>query len=124
MTVDTHPYPADGTPTRLLAAAIFLGPIAMLGDLQIAYMLVEPMCEAGTNLPLHAVHAATFLVALGGGLCGWIAWKRVGTGRPHSDAGRIARSRFLALVGMLMSALFAAVILGQWMTDFVLSPCQ
>jgi hypothetical protein len=124
MSVDAHAYPRDGTPTRLLAAGIFLGPTAFIGDLQIAYMLVPPSCEAGTNLPLHAVHALMLLVALGGALAGWLALRRAGGGRPHSDAGRLSRSRFLAVLGVLLSALFAAVVLGQWLSDFFLSPCQ
>lgn len=124
MSVDSRPWPDDGTPTGLLAAAVFLGPIATAGDLQIAYMLVAPMCEAGTNLPLHAVHAAMLVVAVAGVACGRLAWRRAGSGPPHSDAGRAARSRFLAVLGMLMSALFAAVIVAQWLSDFVLSPCQ
>lgn len=124
MTVDRRPWPDDGTPTGLLSAAVFLGPAAALGDLQIAYMLVAPACEAGTTLPLHLVHAAMLAVAIAGGASGWLALRLVGPGRPHGDAGRAARSRFLALLGMLLSALFALVVVAQWLGDFVLSPCQ
>ena len=124
MSVDRQPWPDDGTPTRLLSAAVFLGPLAALGDLQIAYMLVAPSCEAGTTLPLHLVHLAMLAVAVGGGASGWIALRAVGAGRPHGDAGRHARTRFLAVLGMLLSALFAFVVVAQWLGDFVLSPCQ
>ena len=124
MSVDVHPFPRDGTPIGLLASANLLPPLAALGDLQVAYMLVTPSCEAGTSLPLHAVHAVMFSLALIGGLCGWVAWRRVGTDGPHSDAGRVARTRFLAIVGMLSTILFTLVIIAQWIADFVLSPCQ
>lgn len=124
MSVDAHPWPKDGTPIFRLRAGIFLGPLAALGDLQIAYMLVSPMCEAGTTLPLHLVHAVMLLIALGGVLCGWSAWRWAGGGRPHSDAGRAARTRFLGLLGVMMSGLFALVVVAQWVGDFVLSPCQ
>lgn len=124
MSVDVHPFPRDGTPIGLLAAANLLPPLAALGDLQVAYMLVAPSCEAGTNLPLHLVHAVMLALALGGGLCGWVAWRRVGIDRPHSDAGRASRSRFFALVGMLSTLLFVLVIVAQWLADFALSPCQ
>jgi hypothetical protein len=124
MSVDVRPQPRDGSPTGLLALAVFLGPAAALADLQVAYMLVAPSCESGSTLPLHLVHAVMFAVALAGVGCGWVALHRAGAGELHTDAGRPARSRFLAVVGMLLSALFAAVVVAQSVGDFVLSPCQ
>lgn len=124
MSVDVHPYPRDGTPIRLLVAGLFLGPLAALGDLQIAYLLVDYACAAGTTAPLHAVHVVMVLTGLAGVWCGWLAHRKAGGGAPHSDAGRLARTRFLGLVGMLLSGLLTLVVVGQWLADFVLSPCQ
>ena len=124
MTVDLRPRPDDGTPTALLALALFLGPAAALADLQVAYMLVAPSCEAGNNLPLHLVHAIMLAAAAVGVGCGVAAWRRSGSGELHTDAGRTARTRFLAVLGILLSGLFAAVVVAQWLGDFVLSPCQ
>jgi hypothetical protein len=124
MSVDVHPRPRDGTPTGRLALALFLGPAAALADLQMAYMLVAPSCEAGSRLPLHLVHAAMFAVALAGLACGLVVWRRSGAGALHTDGGRLARTRFLAVLGILLSALFAVVVVAQWVGDFVLSPCQ
>lgn len=124
MAVDTRPFPDDGTPIGRVVAANLIPPAAALGDLQIAYMLVAPSCEAGTNVWLHVVHAAMLALAIAGGVLGWLSLRAVGQGQLHSDAGRVARTRFLAVVGMLSAGLLSLLIVAQWMSDFVLSPCQ
>jgi hypothetical protein len=95
---------------RVLWTGLLLAPAAWLASLEVGYVLVRPGCAAGTALPLHATHAAFLLLALGGLM---VAWR----------ARRVERD-FLATLGVGTSALFALVLVAQWIPTFLIQPCQ
>jgi hypothetical protein len=65
------------------------------------------------------------LLLLGvGALCAWSSWKRLhGTPGTLEDAGA-GRARFMALFGLVTSALFALLLLNTAMPTFLLRPCD
>ena len=51
-------------------------------------------------------------------------WQRVGGGSAEGSAGGpIERTRFLGLLGLLVSSLFSLLILAQGVAAFFLNPC-
>ena len=114
----------DARHIRMLWGGLLLAPAAFLANLQIAYALVPAACAARNTLPLHLVNAASLAVALAGGLIAWRSWSTVGRRWPDGEAGPIGRSRFLAAMGVSLTALCVLVIVAQWTAVFLLDPCQ
>jgi len=114
----------DARHIRMLWGGLLLPPAAFLANLEIAYALVPVACAARNTLLLHLVNAASLAVALAGGLIAWRSWNTVGRSWPDGEAGPIGRSRFLAAMGVLLTAQCALVIVAQWTAVFLLDPCQ
>jgi hypothetical protein len=107
-----------------LCFAVLAGPLAWALGLNVGYALVLPACARGAVLPLHLVSVATLLLAAAGGLVAWREWRRIGGGTPDEAGGTIARSRFMAVLGLLASAFFSLVIVAQWIASLTLDPCM
>jgi hypothetical protein len=124
MTTDTRTPLADGTRFGALWVANLLGPIAALAGLETAYIFADRACATGDKLPVHL----TLLVCLGAALfAGWLGhreWRRWGSTHADEQGGPEARSRFLALLGVLTSAIAALAIAAQWSASFFFHPCQ
>jgi hypothetical protein len=124
MTVDPRTDVPDARQIRALWIGLLLAPVAFLINLEVAYALVPTACSSRTELPVHLVHIACLLLTLYGLLTAWHAWKLTGAAWPGSQGDRLARSRFMAGTGILVSAMFVLVIVAQWIPSFVLDPCQ
>ena len=124
MTTEISAPLADGTRIGALWAANLLGPIAALAGLEMAYVLADRACTTGDMLPVHLAWLASLLAAGVGGRLGWREWRRWGGGPAGEDGGPAARSRFLALLGILASAMAILVIAAQWSAGFFFHPCQ
>ena len=123
MTVDPHTDVPDAREIGHLWAGLLLPPVAFLLNLELAYALVPVACTSGV-LPVHLVHLGSFLLALAGGVFAFRCWRAKGSTWPGEEGGRLARTRFMAGLGLLESALFALVIVAQWIPSFLLNPCQ
>jgi hypothetical protein len=124
---DTPERPEHLREPRGIAALYFalLGPpIAWALGLNAQYSLVRVACASASNLPLHLVNVVTLSLALGAGVVAWREWRNSGRGWPDERGGTIPRSRFMAVMGLLSSALFALAILAQWVASFILNPCM
>lgn len=106
-----------------LWGGVLLAPAAFLLNLQITYAVVTLNCM-GARPWLHLSSLATLLLALGGGWLAWREWRRTGEGWPGDAEGAVPRSRFLAMLGLLTSSLFALVVLAQWVPVLFLGPCS
>lgn len=124
MTTETSAPLADGTRIGALWTANVLGPVAVLAGLEIAYIFADRACKTGDLLPVHLTWVACLLLAAFAGWLGWREWHRWGGGHAGEDGGPGGRSRFLAVLGMLLSAMAALVIAAQWSATFVFHPCQ
>jgi hypothetical protein len=108
--------------------ALWLGfllpPTAWALQLQIVYLLSEYGCGTGNFLPNHIASAIALVLSAFGGLFSWHNWMKAGGEWKSEEAGTIARSRFLAILGVLTGALFTIVIFAQWLPTIVGVPCE
>jgi hypothetical protein len=107
-----------------LWGGILIPAFAWAIQMQASYLLVQPACMSGRNLSLHLVTVAALLITAGAGLVAWRRWQEAGRREPDEAAGARPRSRFMAVLGLFMSAMFFVVILAQGIASFVLHPCQ
>ena len=107
-----------------LWVGVLLAPFAFLLNLQISYMLVPWACKTDQPFWLHVASFGSLLLALLGALTAWRNWQKAGRELQSKGGGPVARSRFLAILGLLMSGMFSLVILAQWAADFIIDPCQ
>lgn len=114
----------EGAGPGALWAGVLAAPIATLIQLQVNYALVLWACDAGRKWALHLVALLALLITIAGGLLSWRNWRRTGATWEDEGAGVIPRSRFMALVGLLISGLIALVVIAQWIPIFVYGPCQ
>ena len=124
MTIDTATSTRDGTRFGALWLGVLLGPAAALVALEVSYVLVQRACASGQLLPVHLSFLGCLLAAAGAGVVAWREWGRWGARIASAQGGREGRSRFLALLGMLSSAIFALTILLQWSATLYYHPCQ
>jgi hypothetical protein len=114
-----------GTRGKLsLWAGVLLGPVAWAVQLQAGYALSRFSYEQRWLTAVHhAVSAASLLIVVGALVLAWRDWHRIGRGQPRGIEGGVpGRSRFMAVLGMFTSALFALVILAQWVPVFFIDP--
>ena len=114
-----HPAVSDAA----LWTSVLGGPFVFLLNLEVSYVMVDWACAMGNDWALHIVHLVALLLSAGSGLLGLTLLRRSGGGPPDSAGGSAARSRLLAIVGILGGALFAVSILAQWITVMVLGTC-
>jgi hypothetical protein len=119
----TREFKEGAGPGRLWLS-VLAPPLAALTQLQTNYALVLWACGSGQTWALHLVAALALVVALGSGLFAWRNWHETGASWDDDGAGVLPRSRFMAVVGMLVSAHSALVIIAQWIAVFIYSPCQ
>jgi hypothetical protein len=106
-----------------LALGVLLGPIIALVNQQMIY--AGDMYACGRNLrgALHIIPVLCLVVAIGTCVAAFINWRAVGKGLEDEHDGVVARTRFLALLGITISAFSVLVILGQWLSIFVFPAC-
>src|SRR5688572_29373122 len=114
---DLQPEPRGGGVS--LWAGVIGAPLVWAADLQVRYALVPWACRTGHHGVLHAL-SLLFLAAAGVAvlLC-WRDWRASGAVVPAStDGGLVARTRFLAALGLMTSALFLLVIVAEALPNF------
>ena len=124
MTTETAAPLADGTRYGVLWAANLLPAAATLGGLEMAYIFADRACTTGDMLPVHLTWAVSLGLALLGVRLGWGQWRRWGGGHAGEEGAPEGRSRFLAVLGMLVGAMASLAIAAQWSANFFFHPCQ
>ncbi len=113
-----------GAGALTLWLGLLAGPVAVLLQLQINYALVPRVCSSGREWALHLVAFLALAVTVVVGLLSWRNWRRTGPRRADDGAGVVPRSRFMAAVGILISALMTLVIVAQWLPIFIYGTCD
>lgn len=124
MNAQPHAPPLVGRSNLRLWAGLLAGPVAWLVQLQAVYALAQQVCLGLGAWTLHAATLACLLPALGGCGLAWSGWGAAGRHWPSdADEGKLARVRFLSVLGLLTGALFSLLILAQWIAVWLLDPC-
>jgi hypothetical protein len=127
MTAGTGGVPAEQlrAPGEILRlwAGILTGPLVALLEQGVQYLLVPGACAGGRELPLHLAALVALLLIAGAGMVALREWRRAGTVADDA-AGARARSRFMAIVGVLTTGIFGLVVAAHWLAVLVLGACQ
>jgi hypothetical protein len=98
------------------------GPAAGFFSVFVNYHAVDRACGTENDLVLHLLTVLFLVVAALAGLTSWRL--RARTGRwPDDGGGLLARSRFMATVGLLTSTLAIVGIVMQWIPVFFIGAC-
>ena len=114
----------EGAAPAALWTGVLAGPLATLTQLQVNYALALWACGAGREWALHLVALLALVVTVGAGLLSWRNWRRAGASWEDGGAGIVPRSRFMAVVGILIGALLSLVVIAQWIPIFIHGPCD
>lgn len=112
-------------PGELLAlwTGVLAGPLVWAADQQARYFLATYACTTA-RLVLHLLTLISLLLIAGAAFAVWRSWRRAGGGWPDSGGGAVSRSRFMAVTGLLLCALFALLVIAQWLPAVFYSPCE
>jgi hypothetical protein len=93
-------------------------------QLQTSYAMVPWACSSGHRWLLPAVSLAFLIAAAIPGLISFKLWRRTSSGRVSERESRgDGRRRFMAMLGMMDSAVFFLLILAQGLPVFFIHPC-
>jgi hypothetical protein len=109
----------DAGDISLLWFGILGPPILMLLNLELSYAITPWVCKTGDHF---LAHATTGVLLLGVVFAALAPARRLR--HDWLEDTVISRPGFMAMLGVLESALFAAVILAQWLPSLYLSTCQ
>jgi hypothetical protein len=128
--VDTPVNPdAEGRFTRWpgllsLSLGLLLGPVVALANQQLIYTTNMWACGRRMQPTMHIVPLLCLIVTIGAGLTAYRDWRAVGGGVEDEAATVHTRTRFLAILGMIISVFSSLVIIAQWSTIFVFDACM
>jgi hypothetical protein len=102
---------------------IVTGPAALAADQLASYALVKWTCITQRQDVLHVIAAAALAMTIGGAFVSWQALRHT-EGDVPSDGGQPRqRARFMAILGLAMSAFFAVAIVALAIPPAVLDAC-
>lgn len=107
-----------------LALGFLVGPLAVLWDQAVAYMVTPWACSVGWRWSVHVVHLVFLVVALVVGALAWRDWDATGRSVRDDQATVVGRSRFLSVAGMAASLYGALIIIAMWIAVFFIGPCR
>lgn len=123
--VDVAAVTDAGPPNAaVLWTGVLTAPMAWAGDLLIRYALVHWSCGTHQTIVLRLISGVTLLLVAAGGI---VAWRSLQQTAPHAKSDEIYsldRSRFMALLGVLTSVLFALVVIAGAVPQWVFDACD
>ncbi len=107
-----------------LWTGILAGPIVWAANLMASYALVKWVCHTNTDAALQLITIASLVIVSGAAAVSWSAFVRTRNDVP-TDGGRPRqRARFMAILGLVSSGLFALQIIAGAIPHWVLDACQ
>jgi hypothetical protein len=107
-----------------LWTGILAGPMAWALDLTASYAAVKPVCRTQSGGILPLITFVCLAMVTSGAAISWIALQRT-AGDVATDGGQPRqRARFMAILGLTSSALFALQILASAIPWAVIDACQ
>jgi hypothetical protein len=108
----------------LLWIAIFAGPVIWMISFAARFSLTPWVCSKQWKPGLYLITILAVVIAVGSAGLAWAEWKQLGEEWPGQQGTSLARSRMMAISGVLLSSLSALLILSQGLADIVLGACE
>lgn len=99
------------------------GPAAWFAHLMIGYIVGAYLCQADATWALHLFTLGAVAVCAVSGVVSWRLWRETGSVREPEGGGVLGRTRFMALSGVVLSALFALIVVTAGLSNVFLEPC-
>lgn len=106
----------------LLLLGLLLGPVAALVGQGTLYAANAWACGWNAGPTLHIVSLLAFILVIGTGISAYNTWRGASATRAPDDAIS-ARTRFVSLLGLGLSALSGMVVVAQWAAVVVFPAC-
>jgi hypothetical protein len=114
----------DGAGLAKLWCAFIAAPLAWLIDLESSYAIVGWACSHDRRDVLFLIPAGCLgAIGVAAWLC-WSAWNDLRREAEFEGGSVEDRSRFLAVIGLMMSATFALLVVTTFAARYLLSPCD
>jgi len=107
-----------------LWTGILAGPAAWGLDLQTSYALVHWACASRTLWLLHSVTLVALGIVAVGVVCAWMALQHTAHDTPTDGGMPRQRARFMAILGLSVSALSILTIVAGAFPRWMLDACQ
>jgi len=120
---DEHGWFSRPPGISALWAGILAGPIAWALDLTSSYAIVKWTCSSQHTIVLHLITLGSLLLIAAGAAASFTALQRAPEQATDDGSRSVDRGRFMALLGLLLSAMFALVVIGNAVPRLVLDAC-
>jgi hypothetical protein len=107
-----------------LWTGILAGPVAWAFDLTVRYALVKWTCSSQRDGLLHLITIGCFVAVSVGAVIAWVSLQHTTAGLPTHGGQPRERARFMAILGLTSSALFALTIVAAAIPQWVLDACR
>ena len=114
----------QATTPKGLWLLVVLGPILCAIEMQTNYVLVRHACSVQRNVVLYAVIIAAIALTIATAFIALTIWIQAGRTWPTEAPDVATRVRFIAVLGILSSAMSFLVILAQGIATIQFDPCQ
>lgn len=104
--------------------AVLVGPLIWAAHFMASYVLVPYACAADSDLSLHLSTLVALAFCGAGAFAGWRFWRKADGGLETWEGGAVGRTRWMGLSGLMLSGLFAMVILAEGVPGVVLTACH
>ena len=120
---DEHGWFSHAPGISALWTGILAGPIAWAIDLTASYAIVKWTCSSQHTIVLHLITLGALLMIAAGAAASFTALQRVPEQAIDDGPRPFDRGRFMALLGLLLSAMFALVVVASAVPRLVLDAC-
>ena len=114
----------QATTPKALWVLVIAAPVIVAAEMQANFVLVNQACSMQRNIALYAVIVVAMLLTIATAMIAISIWRRVGAVWPADAADVASRIRFIAVLGILISAMSFLVILAQGIATVHFDPCQ
>lgn len=112
------------TTPKALWLLIILPPAIGAAAMQADFVLVRQACAAQRNVALYGVTIAGLALMIASAFIAFTIWRVEGSHWPTEKADRSTRIRFIAMLGMLSSAMSFLLLFAQGIATMLFDPCQ
>jgi hypothetical protein len=103
---------------------VLAGPVAWALDLTVSYAIVQWTCGGGPRIVLHLISLAALAIVAAGAMMSWRALAAAAPGQREDGSHPEERGRFMAVLGLVMCAMFALVVVAAAIPRLVLDACH